>query len=399
MVYNITGLAPGTYYLNVHDSKGCFALNNFEIEIPNAALLTGTLGTVVHENCFDANDGSITITGIGGGTTVDANGNPVANPYQITLNYTTDTATPPNDTSVYVPINNGAGANTHVFSTLGGEFYKIRLKDVNGCPLEFPVIINDGVNYTPDVDIDFECPPVNTNTLGVTVTVLNTVNNGLFNPLSEYRFTLGANPPQTSPVFSSATYPELLVPGPHTIMVNSVSTTCDKPVNFSIQASDLDPLVLSVEQGGLNEIVANINNPDGTQSGTSPYTFYFNGVNNGNDNTYVYFQSGTYLVEVIDENGCYVSAPRYFEFIPIDIPDTYTPGGGGGWSPNNTSIYPNLVTRIYDRYGRLIATLPEGQKWYGKYEGKDLPSGDYWYVLKVDKNNDKEYVGHFTLYR
>lgn len=57
------------------------------------------------------------------------------------------------------------------------------------------------------------------------------------------------------------------------------------------------------------------------------------------------------------------------------------------------------MTKIYDRYGRLVKTLPEGDRWDGKYEGKDLPSGDYWYVVKIDGKDADEYVGHFTLYR
>ena len=35
-----------------------------------------------------------------------------------------------------------------------------------------------------------------------------------------------------------------------------------------------------------------------------------------------------------------------------------------------------------------------------EYHGKELPSGDYWYVVKLnDSRNNREFVGHFTLYR
>jgi gliding motility-associated-like protein len=88
--------------------------------------------------------------------------------------------------------------------------------------------------------------------------------------------------------------------------------------------------------------------------------------------------------------------------VPIFIPNVFTPNGNGGndmWGPWNTANYKDLMTRIYDRYGRKVAELKEGQFWDGKYEGKELPTGDYWYVVKVDGNNDREYVGHFTLYR
>ncbi|WP_442902301.1 T9SS type B sorting domain-containing protein, partial [Flavobacterium sp.] len=55
---------------------------------------------------------------------------------------------------------------------------------------------------------------------------------------------------------------------------------------------------------------------------------------------------------------------------------------------------------IFDRYGRTIAKYHYGQKWDGRYNGAELPSGDYWYVLKLNDENDaREFVGHFTLYR
>jgi gliding motility-associated-like protein len=53
-----------------------------------------------------------------------------------------------------------------------------------------------------------------------------------------------------------------------------------------------------------------------------------------------------------------------------------------------------------DRYGRELGSYRLGQTWDGKYQGAELPSGDYWYVLKLnDPKDDREFVGHFTLYR
>jgi gliding motility-associated-like protein len=41
-----------------------------------------------------------------------------------------------------------------------------------------------------------------------------------------------------------------------------------------------------------------------------------------------------------------------------------------------------------------------GPGWDGTYDGKELPTGDYWYVIKLNGENDsREFVGHFTLYR
>ena len=65
------------------------------------------------------------------------------------------------------------------------------------------------------------------------------------------------------------------------------------------------------------------------------------------------------------------------------------------------SQFPNLWVSVYDRYGRTVFILednPEG--WDGFYEKNTLPTGDYWYVIKLNGADDsREFVGHFTLYR
>ena len=207
---------------------------------------------------------------------------------------------------------------------------------------------------------------------------------------------------QASNIFTSAAYPSLLIPGvPHMIYVFNANG-CDKATPaFTINATDIDALDLILTQVFLNQIVATLNP---TTGGEGPYIYTFEDetgsiVQTGANNIYVYDHSATYKVTVTDSSGCSDFATIPVIFIPIKIINVYTPGDGGGWSPLNTSNYPNLMTRIYDRYGRLIAELPEGQKWYGKYNGQELPSGDYWYVIKVDESNAEEFVGHFTLYR
>ncbi len=64
-------------------------------------------------------------------------------------------------------------------------------------------------------------------------------------------------------------------------------------------------------------------------------------------------------------------------------------------------FYPqNLTFDIFDRYGRKVASLRVNEKWDGTYDGRELPTGDYWYVVRLnDANDDRDFVGHFTLYR
>ncbi|WP_373075678.1 T9SS type B sorting domain-containing protein [Zeaxanthinibacter enoshimensis] len=56
---------------------------------------------------------------------------------------------------------------------------------------------------------------------------------------------------------------------------------------------------------------------------------------------------------------------------------------------------------MFDRYGREVYRMDHKNKgWDGFYQETELPTGDYWYVIKLRGENDpREFVGHFTLYR
>ncbi|TGD58628.1 T9SS type B sorting domain-containing protein [Flavobacterium humi] len=382
--FNVPNLTAGNYTVIVQDQNGCFIqFNNLGIVEP--PILTSAITAPIDEDCAEDDNGSLTVSNIGGGTA----------PYTITYSVMYPGATTPVAGPV-IPL--AAGVTAYTFTGLNGGVYTTIVTDANGCKSEQQEVIGSGVSYDPHAEVTFPC--VN-NLPAVNVVVYNLSNppSNAFNPLTDYLFSLDVddvNVAQASNVFTSAAYPTLLTPGNHIIYVYH-PTACNKETQqFTITASDVDPLTLVLTQGGLNEIVAT------ATGGSGGYTYTFNGYNNGTDNTFVYEQTGNYTVTVTDSTGCSVTLTQPFTFIPIFIPNVFTPNGNGGndvWGPTNTSNYKNLVTQIYDRYGRKVAELKEGYFWDGKYEGKELPSGDYWYVVKVDGNNDKEYVGHFTLYR
>lgn len=148
--------------------------------------------------------------------------------------------------------------------------------------------------------------------------------------------------------------------------------------------------------------------------GDTPYSVTFNGVFDG---TYEYMLKPTdptsrvvngriyklVVVEATDENGCKSTLTIEKEYMKSVPPDFFTPNGDGendGWDPDKFRSYPNLTVDIYDRYGRYITTLKSGQVWDGRYNGREMPSGDYWYILRThEEEGDQQYMGHFTLYR
>jgi len=108
-------------------------------------------------------------------------------------------------------------------------------------------------------------------------------------------------------------------------------------------------------------------------------------------------------VKVQDSKGCTAEATFYMEYIDIEIPRFFTPNGDGDndtWAPRNTQHYPHIHTLIFDRYGRLLKELGQRESWDGVYHGKPMPTGDYWYIMTLgEEGEDREYKGHFTLFR
>jgi gliding motility-associated-like protein len=186
-----------------------------------------------------------------------------------------------------------------------------------------------------------------------------------------------------------------LTPGDHFIMAHHKNTCIDATAVFHID--QIDPLAISIDLGKLNEIVAT------TTGGSGVYHYSVNGEDMGSNNKYIYYRSGDYTVTVTDSNGCVASVTKHFDFIDIEIPNVFTPNGSGTndtWKPTKTENYPDIQFVVYDRYGREVGKFGAGQSWDGKYKGTELPMGDYWYVLKLrNSKDDREFIGHFTLYR
>lgn len=348
------GLAPGDYTVIAQDQNGCFIELQYTITEPE--LLTVS-ATATPEVCFEDEDGTITLT-IEGGTA----------PYSTRLS----------SDSNFVE-------DRDSFSGLASGAYIIFVRDANGCEADTAVTVEVGANLNATVEPIYECT-------GNAPT--NYVNITLEDPsvIGDVLYALDSIDPtdlQLNPDFRNTS------PGSHYITI-AHANGCIRTIDFEIES--FEPLTLNLEQNNINEITAI------AQGGRLDYTFYFGDVNNGTDNTYVINRTDTYVVTVVDENGCEVQANIFMEFIDIEIPNFFTPDGDGmndRWIPENIEGWPEILIKIYDRYGRVVADdIVNRQGWDGLYNQSELPTGDYWYVIKLNgENDDREFVGHFTLYR
>lgn len=360
-------LSPGNYQAIAQDELGCFVLYDFIIEDPIPVMLSIVPNSIFPEACDGDMDGEFSIDISGG-----------ALPYSVSLDdingtYTTGTLT----------------QTQFDFVNLSGGDHVVYVRDNLGCETEWNITFPNSVLITAEVDIAYCTNVADATSNSVTVTVDETTVD-----LNDLDYALDGGVFQSSNVFID------IAPGNHFITVRHTNT-CEVILDFDID--QLDPLQLSIANGDLNEIQAAATGGSGIYDYEVQYEFDSSSEPYGSTNTFIIYESGNYTVTVTDSNGCTASATGFFEFIDICVTNYFTPNNDGNqdeWGPGCTNQYDNLTFSIFDRYGRKVATLGVGQKWNGKYNGKELPTGDYWYVVKLnDQKDDREFVGHFTLYR
>jgi gliding motility-associated-like protein len=360
-------LAPGTYDVIVQDEFGCFVYFPVTITEPNPLFVSVVPGSLIPEVCSGDMDGEFSID-ISGGT----------EPYSVSLDDINGVYT--------IGI---VGQTQFDFTGLEGGDHVVYVRDNVGCESEWNITFPESVLINAEVEIDY-CTN-NTDALSNTVAVY--IDDSTVDP-ADIDYSLDGGVYQTSSVFNDVTS------GNHIIYVRHTNT-CEKAINFDVE--QFDPLQIAIDDGDLNEIVVT------TTGGSGIYEYELTNLATsttesfGSTESYFIYNSGDYTVTVTDSNGCIASATRYFEFIDVCITNYFTPNDDGyldEWGPGCTNQYQNLTYVVLDRYGRKVADLRAGQKWDGKYNGSELPSGDYWYVIRLnDRKDNRQFVGHFTLYR
>ncbi|MBA4745653.1 MAG: T9SS type B sorting domain-containing protein [Muricauda sp.] len=313
---------------------------------------------VQHESCWENNNGSVSVA-------------------------IEDAVLP-----VTVQLNNGEPMVFHTNSfdidDLAPGNYEMTVIDDTGCQTTTSFgIQSGGPNLGASVEVMYLCDSnLPSNTIAVT----------LFDPSisNDVLYALDSTDPNDfvlSPNFGNITS------GEHTLSIMH-NNGCMAEVPFEVE--NFEQLELTLASEYVNQITANVT------GGATPYTYYFDNNEGTASNTYTIDRSGTFSVRVVDSNGCEVMQNTTMNLVDISIPDFFTPNNDGQndyWSPKNTELFPDIETYIFDRYGRKIQILGPTGEWNGEYNSKPMPSGDYWYIVKLNDGSGREFVGHFTLYR
>ncbi|TND08046.1 MAG: hypothetical protein FD123_2600 [Bacteroidetes bacterium] len=115
-------------------------------------------------------------------------------------------------------------------------------------------------------------------------------------------------------------------------------------------------------------------------------------------------QTSVYIVEAVDENGCYGNDSVIVYVIPnneLVFYNTFTPNNDGDndtWYIGNLSKYPNNRIEVFNRYGGLVyAKASYDNSWDGTNFGDKLPEATYYFIL--DLGNGEKVSGSVTIVR
>ncbi|HMB65050.1 MAG TPA: T9SS type B sorting domain-containing protein [Eudoraea sp.] len=358
-----TDLVPRSYEVIIQDDLGCTITQTVTITEPME--LVAGIADSTPETCLGDADGTVTLA-VNGGTA----------PYEFAVNSNADTDFAPNPTMFWDNL-------------VGGDSYVIFVRDSRGCETNVIVQVGIGVDLQPEATVVYGCDGIFPNSTA-TVNIQDT---------SQYADLLFALDPldPTDAITAEATTTRTwgdLPAGDHTAYIYH-SNGCTTFVEFTTDF--YDPLTLDAVKTGPNEITAT------ATGGYGGYEYFFQGVSYGTENVYLSNADTMVDVMVVDQNGCVAVISIPFDFTGmLEIPNFFTPDGDNNndvWFPRNRDYFPNIEVIIYDRYGRVVARLDQVSNWDGDYDGRPVPSGDYWYVVNANDKSRQQYVGHFTLYR
>ena len=178
--------------------------------------------------------------------------------------------------------------------------------------------------------------------------------------------------------------------GTYTLEVTEAGLDC--PGKRDIQViMDTPPVIIEIQVDG-NKVSVYAN------GGYSPYQYsYNNGLTWSDYGVFPDFDAGLFEMIVKSKYGCISTAKT---FGVLGIPNFISPNGDGKndyWFVRGLEAYPNANIKIFDRFGKVFVDRKLGTdyRWDGTYMGRNVSSGDYWYIITFE--DGKKLTGHISV--
>ena len=406
----IENVNSGTYRIDVKDSKGCTAVATvttlYKVSPITAAI---DYNHSIFYTCNGEKTGSVVLHNITGGSGL----------YRAYLIYSDKKTVIDRKTNV-------KAGDIVVFAGIApsnGRFYEIVLQDSKGCLFTklSPFDIYEHNNLLLDyIDREVVCD-TQTQSGYKDYLVVKFKNQTVDFSKISYTFNKGHKPQSFTRTIGNIAYIEDFdrnTTYTQTIEISYNTTSAElsscPPPSMPFKLNKWDGFTLErVRNDQLNtiEVLAK----GGIISHPNDYVYYFNGVSQRKpiyklkySDPEVTRDGQTYKVVEVkaeDAKGCFRSLLIEVPYIDIEIPNFFTPNGDGNndyWKAKNIENFPRSLTYIYDRKGQKMAVLNPNQEWNGIFNGQQMPSGDYWYIIELNdalSRDLRKFSGHFTLYR
>ncbi|WP_298531829.1 T9SS type B sorting domain-containing protein [uncultured Algibacter sp.] len=179
---------------------------------------------------------------------------------------------------------------------------------------------------------------------------------------------------------------DVSTPGTYSVIVSNDLCSVTK----TIILSQIDiPIIESVISDQSNIVVKTLN--------TGDFLYSIDGNIFQSNPTFFNVQGGQYTIYVKHRDCAELITTRHIHFY---IPKFFTPNGDNvndTFNLNGIEFYSFSQVTIFDRYGKLLKNgLNTPFSWNGTFNGKLLPTGDYWYVIIIE---GQKFTGHVTLKR
>jgi gliding motility-associated-like protein len=196
---------------------------------------------------------------------------------------------------------------------------------------------------------------------------------------------------------NGATTQTIIVDKPGDLSVTATKNydtiSCSNTKNFTVKNSNIAAITaIETKDWTNNQNIITV-----FASGEGDFEYSIDGIHFQDSNHFLALYSGEYTVYVRDKNGCGTATDDVYLLM---YPKYFTPNGDGfndTWNIKFSDLETNLTVKIFDRYGKLLKALIQNGAWNGTFNGQELPSDDYWFV--VTRADGKEHRGHFTLKR
>ena len=216
-----------------------------------------------------------------------------------------------------------------------------------------------------------------------------TLNGGIIDDVANnyyYEWSTGEN---TSEI-------EISTPGIYTVTVSN-NNDCSKTRTITVLPSN----IASIRQIDITDASQN-NSISVIVDGEGSYEYALDTINGTyqDSNTFNALAPGLYTVYVRDKNNCGI-AERLVSV--IGFPKFFTPNNDSKhdyWQVYGITndFQANASIFIFDKFGKLLIELdPLSPGWDGTYNGKNMPTSDYWF--KVTLEDGRIFTNHFTLKR